>query len=822
MMTPMYRSIIFALSLSAVFFLSNSSANAQEQVFIFGDQYLCPGQCATWFIEFPISDDYLYEWQFVGANGLSFEITTEGYEPVTSCELFEPGSYFIEVTVFSPDGVIIAQGGYDFFVDFEGDLFGEVYGTHTTECEQDTFAFTFPGGLNDCYEVCVGTVSTISLDQILLSGGPSDTLITSQGQWSVSNGTIQPNGGTGGDANFNIPEVFASPGQEVCLPITVNNFDNIAGGQFSINYNAAILTNVSATSVTNEIPGFSIESIDFPTPGSVTVSWSSVGTATTLPDGSELFELCFFVNGTTSSAVLFSSAPNPAEIIDGNGNVVPFNGSSGAVIIGTAPPEVITILWDEEGPGFASFNFWTVTPNGCEVFSSIDFCFDVVPPPPADFTTQPPAGPSGILEICEGQTVFFTAESTEADAYLWDFGDGGGSSLQNPQYTFATAGTFEVELITSAGCNCADTSQLTVVVEGNDAPFVDCVATICEGTSVTYTANTGCSSYVWEISGNGTVLDGGGTSDDFITIQWGGGPIGEITLDTDGCPDLSDCTEAAYLQIPIISNTTVIDGPQQVCRGDQSVYSVPPFEGTEFTWSVTSFGTIIDGQGTPTVTIEWFDGFIPPGAQQVSVDYNNCYLECGGSATLEVFVRPEFYLTGEIELCADGSAEYSVINTQTNTGFPANFEVQAADGTVVWTSPGAGSNFSIDWTFGAGTYTVLATPQDPSGYCVAAAELPVNILAAPPAVTAIIGQSDICAGIAYAYSIDDPVDGERYRWTINNAGTVTEREGTTIAVTWQAGGPYALSVVRLSPPLFCSSSETSLAITPVSSFAISG
>ena len=406
MMTPMYRSIIFALSLSAVFFLSNSSANAQEQVFIFGDQYLCPGQCGAWFIEFPTSDDYLYELQFVGAIGFFFEITSEGYDPVTTCDLFEPGSYSIEVTVFSPDGVIIAQGGYEFFVDFEGDLFGEVYGTHTTECEQDTFAFTFPGGLNDCYEVCVGTVSTISLDEILLSGGISDSLIISQGQWSVSNGTIQPNGSTGGDANFNIPEVFASSGQEVCLPITVNNFDNIAGGQFSINYNAAILTNVAATSVTNEIPGFSIESISFPTPGSVTVSWSSVGTATTLPDGSELFELCFFVSGTTSSAVLFSSAPTPAEIIDGNGNVVPFDGSSGAVIIGTAPPEVITILWDEEGPGFASFNFWTVTPNGCEVFSSIDFCFDVVPPPPADFTTQPPAGPSGILEICEGQTVF--------------------------------------------------------------------------------------------------------------------------------------------------------------------------------------------------------------------------------------------------------------------------------------------------------------------------------------------------------------------------------------------------------------------------------
>ena len=828
MITPMYR--FFALFITSMFFLGLSATQAQEQAYIYGDEFLCAGQCGTWFLEYPISDEYTYTWNF-GFGSPGETVITQGYEPVTWCDYYAPGAYEIQVIVTSPDGLQVAEGYYAIWVDEFSEVYGEAYGNHFTNCEQDTFAVSLPGGLNECYEVCVGTVSTLTLNDIIVfdNSGSTGTVDLSQGQWSVNNGTIQPSGPTGNSANWNLPDVYVSPGENVCLPLTVNNFDNILGMQFSINYNAAVLTYTGIQNFNGNLLGWGIGSVSQPMPqgplgpGSMTFTWNDpLGEGVTLSNNSALVEICFDVVGTTSSSINFSGTPTPIELLDADGNEVGFNSNSGAVIIGSPPANSISILWDEEGAGSASFNFWYVNANGCDVFSSIDFCFDVTPPPAADFTTQPPVGPSGILEICEGQTVFFTAASTDADAYLWDFGDGGGSSLQNPQYLFRNAGSYDVQLITSTGCECSDTTQLTVIVEGNDTPFIDCVATICGNTAVTYTANTGCSSYVWNISDNGTIINGGGPTDDFITINWGDGPIGEITLETDGCPDLSDCTEAAYLQVPIISASTTIDGPQQVCRGEQSVYSVPPFEGTSFNWSVSPFGTIIDGQGTPAVTIEWFDGVIPPGAQEVSVEYENCYLECGGSATLNVFVRPEFYLGGEIELCEDASADYNVVNTQTNTGFPANYEVVAADGTVVWTSPGASANVTIDWTFGAGEYTLVATPQTPADFCTPAAELPVRIIAAPAAVASISGQTDICAGIAYTYSIDNPVDGERYRWTINNGGTVTERDGSSIAVTWQAGGPYELSVVRLSPPLFCSSTARSLTIAPVGSFAISG
>lgn len=825
-MNPMHR---FLPSISIILFLlvalPLSTLQAQEPAFIYGEEVLCPGQCGTWFVEFPQSETLIYVWQFYdgsapGGGDPVEEITTEGYQPVSWCN-FGPGVYTILLTVTDPDGSnVVATGEYVFFVENDSVLFGEANGHHYTECEQDTFNISLPGGMDECYEVCVGTLSTLSMDNVIVSdpNGQTVQIDLNQGQWSVTNGTIEPVVSTG-DNNLNLPQVYASPGQTVCLPLTVNDFEDILGMQFSINYNAAVLQYSGSQNFNTNLIGFNEASIGNPLPGGLTFSWSDpLGNGVTLNDNSTLVEICFDVVGTVSSSLNFSNI----EVVDTNLDEVPFDSSTGAVIIGTSPANTISILWDEEGAGRATFSFWYINFNGCEIFSSIDICFDVVAPPPADFTTQPPVSSNGLLEICEGQTVFFTSESTDADAYLWDFGDGGGSSLPNPQHIYSNAGTYDVQLITSTGCMCSDTSRLTVIVEGNDTPFVDCVATICEGTSVTYTANTGCSSYAWEISANGTILDGGGAADDYITIQWGAGPIGEITLETDGCPDLSDCTEAAYLQVPIISSSTTITGPAQVCRGDQSVYTVPPFEGTEFNWSVTSFGTIIDGQGTPSVTIEWFDGAIPPGAQTVSVDYTNCYLECGGSAQLDVFVRPEFYLTGEIEICENGSADYGVINTQTNTGFPANFSVLAADGSTVWTSPGAGNSFNIDWNFGAGDFTLVASPQNPADFCMLQSEMPVKVTPQPAAVAAIDGQAEICAGIAYTYSIADPVDGERYRWTVNNGGAVTEREGASIAVIWNAAGPYDLSVIRLSPPLFCTSAAANLNISAVSSFAISG
>ena len=63
--------------------------------------------------------------------------------------------------------------------------------------------------------------------------------------FSGNDGMVTVNGGGGGPANgftLSLPDINASQGDNVCLPVTVNDFDNILGMQFSMNYDASALT----------------------------------------------------------------------------------------------------------------------------------------------------------------------------------------------------------------------------------------------------------------------------------------------------------------------------------------------------------------------------------------------------------------------------------------------------------------------------------------------------------------------------------------------------------------------------------------------------
>jgi PKD repeat protein len=73
--------------------------------------------------------------------------------------------------------------------------------------------------------------------------------------------------------------------------------------------------------------------------------------------------------------------------------------------------------------------------------------FDIVPvvelPPVADFAASPQSG-SAPLEVS-----FSDLSTNVPTAWLWDFGDGNGSTLQNPVHTYADAGVYTVSLTAS-------------------------------------------------------------------------------------------------------------------------------------------------------------------------------------------------------------------------------------------------------------------------------------------------------------------------------------------------------------------------------------
>lgn len=65
-------------------------------------------------------------------------------------------------------------------------------------------------------------------------------------------------------------------------------------------------------------------------------------------------------------------------------------------------------------------------------------------------------------EFTGGLTVKFTNKSKNATTYLWDFGDGTTSTLENPEHTYSTQGNYNVQLTTNAcGNNTTKTKLVT-------------------------------------------------------------------------------------------------------------------------------------------------------------------------------------------------------------------------------------------------------------------------------------------------------------------------------------------------------------------------
>jgi len=563
------------------------------------------------------------------------------------------------------------------------------------------------------------------------------------------------------------------------------------------------------------------------------------------------------VNGNTASAnVVVVNDPNT-----GNGCVFAFSinktNESGcdfcdgeAQVIANSPfSSSFSFLWStgstsQTNTGLCSGTYSVTVTDWFGCTSSLDFqincpvgtsmcpstsslCIDILENPDADFTTIP-AAVNGVVSICEGGTVVFNNESEGATLYEWDFGNGNFSTATNTEETYLTPGTYEAYLISRNDCYCSDTSFVTIEVTDAITPTLECVGTICENTTVTYSTDASCSGFSWTITGDYNIIDGGATADNFITIEWLSGPEGIIELEVSGCSGGNYCLEPTIELVPIISDNAEIKGPEKVCRLDESTYYIDDYSATDFMWSVTSGGTILEGQNTNSIKVRW-DGQVSPNIQQVvSVDYNNCYLGCGGSDTKDVFILPDLYLKGDIEACENGMSVHEAKKDITGLNdVMCDWTVTAGDGTVVYTSPVSADQINLDWnviaTQGAGRYAIQAIPTNPLEVCTPYFTSYISIVEPPVAPTSISGITQICPGEIYTYDVQTPNADYIFKWTINDGGVISNQEGSSINVSFGNTPPYILSVTQTSTDgLACESEGVDLEVFPLPAFTVNG
>jgi gliding motility-associated-like protein len=492
-------------------------------------------------------------------------------------------------------------------------------------------------------------------------------------------------------------------------------------------------------------------------------------------------------------------------------------GSSTPTISGLCAGTYSITVIDAQGCFAASSVNIFCSQQGCSGSNSI--CVDILEIPEAAFETSPPTV-NGIVEICEGQTVFFENQTNGAFNYTWDFGNGVSSSQVDAEYTYLSAGTYEAILIARNDCFCGDTASVTIIVEEAITPEIDCAGTICPDEEVTYTSNADCTIFYWNVSTNGTIISGGGVSDDFITVDWGAGPEGIIELSVDGCNG-DYCMQTLVENIPIIDDNAEIEGPARVCKGVEVIYSMPAFAGTEFIWSVSSFGTITAGQGTNEVTIQWANE-VTPIQQQVMVEYESCYLGCGGSDILLVNILNEVFIEGPIQACPDQMVTYTC-KTPIGSLVLGDWTVYNNLGAVVATSAIPTNNFDVNWNFGSGTFTVHVDVQNPSNYCIDNFSIFVDV--APPTAVpiSITGIVEICPGTPYTYIGNSGPGSFDYTWYVSDGGSNYILNGKTVNIIWGASPPYNLALTQTNLEGYsCESDNIEIIPMSINTIALSG
>lgn len=118
-------------------------------------------------------------------------------------------------------------------------------------------------------------------------------------------------------------------------------------------------------------------------------------------------------------------------------------------------------------------------------------------------------------QFCNGLTFSFTQNSTNAESFLWNFGDPSTdddwSTDPEPSYTYADTGMYEVTLIANPGWTCADTTTVTYAAYPPIDPQIDSLGFEC-------ISNNGIHSYgavgdfgdganfLWEFTTPGTTV----------------------------------------------------------------------------------------------------------------------------------------------------------------------------------------------------------------------------------------------------------------------------------------------------------------------------
>jgi len=334
--------------------------------------------------------------------------------------------------------------------------------------------------------------------------------------------------------------------------------------------------------------------------------------------------------------------------------------------------------------------------GGSDTETKTDYITVIQPVPVADFIGVPTSGDSPL-------SVNFTDQSTnDPTAWSWDFGDGGTSTEQNPEYTYNTHGTYTVSLIATNSGGSDTLIKTDYIIVTQPIPVADFLGTPTSGDSpltVDFSdlSTNDPTTWVWDYGDGGTSTDQNPT----YTYDTHGTYTVSLTVTNTGGSDTETKTDYIIVTQPVpvtdFSGTPMSgDSPLTVSFTDQSTN-----DPTSWDWDFGDGGT--SGLQNPDYT------YFAAGTYTVILTATNS----GGSDTETktdyITVTQPPPLADFIGTPTSGDAPLSVSFTDQSSNDPTSWDWDFGDG-------GTSTEQNPNYTYNsAGVYTVTMTATNPSG-----------------------------------------------------------------------------------------------------------
>lgn len=416
-----------------------------------------------------------------------------------------------------------------------------------------------------------------------------------------------------------------------------------------------------------------------------------------------------------------------------------------------------TIIYNEPGSYDVTL---VVTANGIMDEITMENFVNIIPPPTASFTATISPGEASPQ---------ITNNSTNADTYSWDFGNGDTSMEENPTVTYDDAGTYTISLTVTNECGTSTTTQTIEVIFPVDPSFTVSDADGCVPFTTTFMAAPQGDdlTYAWDFPGGSPATSDQANPE--VTYNQAG--TFDVTLTITNAAGSSTVTEVDFITVneaPTAAFTaTATPGSLTVDLTDLSV------NADNTTWD---FGDGNTDSGSPSSYT-----YAEEGTYTITLTAEN---ECGTDVA-----------TQEVTLILPVTPTITASATEGCTPFTVDFTAspQEAGQTYEWTFPGGDPAMSTDpnpsVTYNApGDYDVTLTITNAAGPGTTTETNLISVGQGPDAAftaTNVLGSADISTTNTSSFA-------DSYEWFFGDGNGSTDTEPMH---TYDEEGSYEIVLV---------------------------